>query len=48
MADASRFAKRINAQKTIPIHIGMFDDISADEFECKNKVIAEIYKEIKL
>ncbi len=48
MADASRFAKRINAQKTIPIHIGMFDDISADEFECENKIIAEIYKEIKL
>lgn len=48
MADASCFAKRINAQKTIPIHIGMFDDISADEFECENKIIAEIYKEIKL
>lgn len=48
MTDASRFAKRINAKKTVPIHIGMFDELSADEFECENKVKAEIYKEIKL
>ena len=46
--DASNFAKRINAQKTVPIHIGMFDEITAEDFECENKVIAEIYKEIKL
>ena len=48
MTDAARFAKRINAQKTLPLHIGMFDELSADEFECENKVIAEIYKEIEL
>ena len=48
MTDASRFAKRINAEYNIPIHIGMFDNITADEFECDNKVIAEAYKEIKL
>ena len=46
--DASNFAKRINAQKTVPIHIGMFDEITAEDFECENKVIAEIYKEIKI
>lgn len=48
MTDAARFAKIINAKKTIPIHIGMFDELTADEFECDNKVTAEIYKEIKL
>lgn len=48
MTDAAHFAKRINAKKTVPIHIGMFDELSADEFECENKVKAEIYKEIKL
>ena len=48
MTDASHFAKRINAKKTVPIHIGMFDELTADEFECANKVIAEIYKEIEL
>ena len=48
MTDASRFAKRINAEKVVPLHIGMFDELSADDFECNKKVIAEIYKEIKL
>ena len=48
MTDAAHFAKRINAKKTVPIHIGMFDELSADEFDCENKVKAEIYKEIKL
>ena len=48
MTDASNFARRINAKKTVPIHIGMFDELSADDFDCENKVIAEIYKEIRL
>ena len=48
MADASRFAKRVNAKKVVPMHIGMFDEMTADDFVCENKVIAEIYKEIKL
>lgn len=48
MTDAARFAKRVNAKRVVPIHIGMFDELSADNFDCENKVIAEIYKEIKL
>ncbi len=48
MTDAAHFAKRINAQKTVPIHIGMFDEMTANDFNCKNKVIAEIYKVIDL
>ena len=48
MADAARFARRINAKKVVPIHIGMFDELSSDNFECENKITAEIYKEIKL
>lgn len=48
MTDAARFAKRINAQKTVPLHIGMFDALTADGFECEKKVIPEIYKEISL
>ncbi|MEE1280440.1 MAG: MBL fold metallo-hydrolase [Oscillospiraceae bacterium] len=48
MTEASRFAKRVSAKKTVPIHIGMFDELSADDFECDNKVNAEIYKEIVL
>lgn len=48
MTDAARFAKRINAQKTVPLHIGMFDELTADSFYCENKVIPKIYKEIML
>ena len=48
MTDAVRFAKRVNAKKTVPIHIGMFDELTAENFECENKVIAEIYEEINL
>lgn len=46
--DASRFAMRVNAQKTVPVHIGLFDELSAGDFDCPNKVVAEIYKEIAL
>ena len=48
MTYAARFAKRINAERTVPIHIGMFDELTADSFYCKNKVIPKIYKEIMI
>ena len=46
--DAARFAKRIGAKKVVPIHFGMFDELTAEDFSCENKVIPEIYKEILL
>lgn len=48
MTDALRFTKKVQAEKVVPIHIGMFDELSADDFACENKVVAEIYKEIKI
>lgn len=48
MSDAARFAKIVNAEKTVPLHTGLFDNLNADDFECESKVIPEIYKEIKL
>ena len=48
MEDAARFAERIEAQKVIPLHFGMFDELDPCLFSCKNKVIPEIYREIKL
>ncbi len=48
MTDASRFAKRVNAKKVVPIHIGMFDELKAENFGCENKIKAKIYKEIEL
>ena len=48
MTDAARFVEKINPKYAVPIHIGMFDELTDDNFECDNKVTAEIYKEIKL
>lgn len=48
MEDALYFSKKVNPQKTVPIHTGMFDEIDANEFQCDNKVIPNIYKEIIL
>lgn len=48
MADAKRFSERVDAQYTVPIHFGMFDEINPEDFKCDNKIIPEIYKEIKL
>ena len=46
--DAKKFASRLNAKKVVPIHFGMFDNIKAEDFECENKVVPCIYKEITL
>jgi len=46
MTDAARFAKCVNAKHTVPLHIGLFDDLNAKDFECDNKVIPQAYKEI--
>lgn len=48
MIDAARFADKISAKFTVPIHIGMFDDISADDWKCDNKRILKIYEETEL
>ncbi len=47
-ADAERFAARVNPSKTVPFHIGMFDDKTADGLKAPGKVIPEIYREIRL
>ena len=47
-ADAKRFAKRIQAKKVVPVHIGTFDDLRADEWDCDNKVIPTLYRQINL
>lgn len=46
--DAARFAKKINAKKVVPFHVGMFDDFTAGDLDVDNKVIPVIYEEIKL
>jgi L-ascorbate 6-phosphate lactonase len=48
MTDAARFADVVGAKTVVPIHWGMFDEINPNDFECKNKVILEVYKEMHL
>lgn len=46
MTDAARFAAQCGAKKVVPIHFGMFDELSPENFVCQNKVIPEIYRQI--
>lgn len=48
MTDAARFAARTKAKTTVPLHVGMFDDMSARDFECKNKFVLKVYEETDL
>lgn len=48
MTDAARFAEIIKAKVVVPVHFGMFDNLNPEDFNFKNKVIPQIYKEIKL
>ena len=44
--DGARFAKRVNAKKVVPIHLGLLDDKNAEDWEMENKILPTIYKEI--
>jgi len=46
MTDAARFSKRINAENVIPLHIGLFDDFSAENFKCDRKITPSFFKQI--
>ena len=46
--DAQKFAERTGAKKAVPMHFGLFDELNGDIFKAENRVIPEIYKEIKL
>ena len=48
MIDAARFADRCGAEIVVPLHIGLFDDLSAEDFPCERKIIPEFYKEIPI
>ena len=48
MADASRFARRVNAKYTVPVHFGMFDTLTAENITLDNAVIPKLYENIFL
>lgn len=47
MADAKRFCEKIGA-KAVPLHCGLFDEISMQNWQYQNKIIPQFYKEIKI
>ena len=46
--DAKNFAKRIGAKYCVPLHIGTFDNLTAEDWQVENKRIPVIYKELVL
>ena len=47
MTDAKRFCEKIGGVG-VPLHCGLFDEISMDEWQYQNKRVPEFYKEIAL
>ena len=48
LTDAARFADRIRAARTVPIHFGMFDDIDPTGLKVAHCVIPRLYEEFTL
>ena len=48
LTDAARFAKKIKTKAVVPVHWGMFDELTPEGFAAENKVIPELYKKIHL
>ncbi len=46
--DAQRFCEKIKPKHAVPIHFGMFDNLTGEEFSYKGRIIPKIYKEIEL
>lgn len=46
--DAARFAQRSKAKKAVPLHFGMFDELDPEAFVCENRVLPELYQEIRV
>ncbi len=48
VVDAKKFAERIKANKVVPLHFGLFDEMTGNELDLPNKIIPQIYKEIEV
>ena len=47
-ADAARFARKVGAAKVVPLHWGMFDELTPDDFDSDQTVIPKLYEIINL
>lgn len=48
MEDAKRFCERVAATHVVPFHCGMLDDLKLEQFECENRVLPVIFKEVEV
>lgn len=48
MTDAAAFGEAIDADRVVPIHVGLFDDLSPGDFKSDRRFIMEVYKEYEL
>ena len=46
--DAERFAEKVGAEKTVPFHVGMFDEKIPESFTAENRLVLEVYKETEV
>jgi L-ascorbate metabolism protein UlaG (beta-lactamase superfamily) len=46
--DAERFAEKVGAEKTVPFHVGMFDEKIPESFTAENRLVLEMYKETEV
>lgn len=47
-ADAAEFVKRAGGRKAVPMHVGLFDEMTAEDFAFEPKILPRIYEEIVL
>jgi len=47
-ADASRFAARIGAKYAVPLHFGLFDEMTADGFVHSGKIVPKAFEKINI
>lgn len=48
MTDAARLVTASKAKIAVPIHVGMMDELDANEFPCQNKRVLTVYKETEI
>ena len=48
MTDAAKLADAIDADRVVPLHVGLFDDLRPEDFKSDRRFIMEVYKEYEL
>lgn len=48
VTDARRFADKVGAKVTVPMHVGMFDENSPEMFDYSSMVVPKLYEEMDL